>query len=107
MLFALQRLFGEASKLLAVLLLTLQLAAGGGVIPVELSGGLFQTVHDWLPFSWVVKAFRASLFGAFDHGWVQAWGVVALAGGVALLLAAFTGRWQLVPDADYHPGVKI
>ena len=43
MLFALLRVFGEASKLLAVLLLTLQLAAGGGVIPVELSGGLFQT----------------------------------------------------------------
>ena len=33
---------------------------------VELSGGLFQTVHDWLPFTWVVKAFRASLFGAYD-----------------------------------------
>jgi putative membrane protein len=69
MLFALLRVFGEASKLLAVLLLTLQLAAGGGVIPVELSGGLFQTVHHWLPFTWVVKAFRVSLFGAYDHGW--------------------------------------
>ena len=107
MLFALLRVFGEASKLLAVLLLTLQLAAGGGVIPVELSGGLFQTVHDWLPFTWVVKAFRASLFGAYDHGWAQAWGTVILAGTAALLLAALVGRWKVVPDATYRPGIEI
>ena len=107
MLFALLRVFGEASKLLAVLLLTLQLAAGGGVIPVELSGGLFQTVHDWLPFTWVVKAFRASLFGAYSHGWAQAWGTVIFAGGVALLLAACIGRWEVVPDAEYRPGLAL
>ncbi|MBE2263582.1 MAG: YhgE/Pip domain-containing protein [Burkholderiaceae bacterium] len=106
MLFALLRVFGEASKLLAVLLLTLQLAAGGGVIPVELSGGLFQAVHDWLPFTWVVKAFRASLFDAYDHGWAQAWGTVAAAGGLSLLLATLIGRWQVVPDDDYRPGIQ-
>ena len=107
MLFALLRVFGEASKLLAVLLLTLQLAAGGGVIPVELSGGLFQAVHEWLPFTWVVKAFRASLFDAYDHGWAQAWGTVAAAGGLSLLLATLIGRWQVVPDDDYRPGIQI
>jgi putative membrane protein len=107
MLFAMLRVFGEASKLLAVLLLTLQLAAGGGVIPVELSGGLFQTVHDWLPLTWVVKAFRASMFGAYDHGWADAWGAVILAGGVALLLAALIGRWKVVPDAEYRSGTEF
>ncbi len=107
MLFALLRIFGEASKLLAVLLLTLQLAAGGGVIPVELSGGLFQTVHDWLPFTWVVKAFRATLFGAFDHGWAQAWSTVIVAGLVALLLAGIAGRWKVVADADYRAGIDL
>ena len=107
MLFALLRVFGEASKLLAVLLLTLQLAAGGGVIPVELSGGLFQTVHDWLPFTWVVKAFRATLFGAYDHGWAQAWGTVIIAGAAALMLAGIAGRWKVVPDADYRAGIDF
>ena len=107
MLFALLRVFGEASKLLAVLLLTLQLAAGGGVIPVELSGGLFQTVHDWLPFTWVVKALRVSLFGAYDHAWIDAWGTVILAGSLALLLAGSVGRWRVVPDEDYRPGIEI
>ena len=106
MLFALLRVFGEAGKLLSVLLLTLQLSAGGGVIPVELSGGLFQSVHAWLPFTWVIKAFRASLFGAYDHGWAEAMGIVVLAGGISLLLATYVGRWRFVPDAQHRPGIE-
>lgn len=105
-LFAILRVFGEAGKLLSVLFLTLQLSAGGGVIPVELSGDLFQTVHAWLPFTWVVKAFRASLFGAFDNGWSGTMGMVLLAGAASLLLATFVGRWRFVPDADHRPGIE-
>ena len=33
--------------------------------------------------------------------------VVILAGCAALLLAAFVGRWKVVPDADYRPGIEI
>ena len=100
------RAFGEAGKLIAVLLLTLQLAAGGGVMPIELTGDFFQAVHHWLPFTWVVKAFRASLFGAFDNGWLQAWAMLCLAGFAALLATVFAGRWKLVSSEDYRPGVE-
>lgn len=104
--FLLLRLFGEAGKLFAVLLLTLQLAAGGGVMPIELTGGFFQSVHAWLPFTWVVKALRASLFGAFDNGWMVVWRVVLYGGLAALFLAAFAGRWKLVQAPDYKPGIE-
>ena len=100
------RAFGEAGKLIAVLLLTLQLAAGGGVMPIELTGDFFQAVHHWLPFTWVVKAFRASLFGAFDNGWLQAWSMLCLAGLAALLATVFAGRWKLVASEDYRPAVE-
>jgi putative membrane protein len=103
--FLLLLVFGEAGKLFAVLLLTLQLAAGGGVMPIELAGGFFQSVHEWLPFTWVVRAFRASLFGAFDNGWQHAWNIVVVGGVSALLLAGFVGRWKLVSPADYKPGI--
>src|ERR1035437_3770657 len=68
--YLLFRAFGDAGKLFAVLLLTIQLAAGGGVMPIELAGGFFQTVHEWLPFTWVIKTFRVSLFGAFGNDWM-------------------------------------
>ncbi len=103
MVYLLLRAFGEAGKLIAVLLLTLQLAAGGGVMPIELTGDFFQAVHQWLPFTWVVKAFRASLFGAFDNGWLQAWLTVCLIGALALLAAVFVGRWKWVDGAAFKP----
>ena len=105
--YLLLRAFGEAGKLLAVLLLTLQLAAGGGVLPIELSGGLFRAMHAWLPFTWAVRALRASLFGAFDNNGWQAWGIVAGIGAVALLACAFVGRWRLVDDAQQRPPLDL
>jgi putative membrane protein len=105
--YLLLRAFGEAGKLLAVLLLTLQLAAGGGVLPIELSGGLFRALHDWLPFTWAVRALRASLFDAFgSNGW-HAWGIVAAIGALALLACAFVGRWRLVDAAQQRPPLDL
>lgn len=105
--FLLLRALGEAGKLLVILLLTLQLAAGGGVMPIELTADFFQAIHAWLPFTWVVKALRASLFGAFDKGWLWAWLELLLFGTLALLLASRVRRWQLVALADYRPGIEV
>lgn len=101
------RAFGEVGKLIVILLLTLQLAAGGGVMPIELTTDVFQAVHDWLPFSWVIKALRASLFGAFDNDWGSASLHVALIGLGALLLCTLVGRWKLVRAQDYRPAIDI
>lgn len=105
--YLLLRVFGEAGKLFVILLLTLQLAAGGGVMPIELTADFFQVVHDWLPFTWVIKTLRASLFGAFGGGWLLAWLEVLLIGALALLLASLVSRWQLVAAHDYRPGIDV
>jgi putative membrane protein len=105
--FLLVHAFGEAGKLAAVLLLTVQLAAGGGVLPIELSGGLFRAIHDWLPFTWAVRALRASLFGAFDNDWLRATAIVGAVGLSALLLSAFVGRWKSVTGAEQQPPIDV
>jgi len=101
------RAFGEVGKLIVILLLTLQLAAGGGVMPIELTADFFQVVHDWLPFTWVIKALRASLFGAYDSGWLAAWLDVVLIGLCALLLSSLVRSWKTVPVQDYRPAVEV
>jgi putative membrane protein len=106
-LVAMVHLFGEFGRILAVLLLTLQLSAGGGVLPVELSAGFLRAVHAWLPFSWVVQALRAVLFGAFDNGWAFACGMVALSGAVTVLLVTLFGRWVHIERVDRRPAVNI
>lgn len=63
-------------------------------------------VHPWLPFTWVVRAMRASLFGAFGGGWWYPVAVVAGAGLAALVATAWVGRWRVVDDADLRPAVE-
>src|SRR5882672_3964039 len=99
--------FGDFGRILTVLLLTLQLSAGGGVLPVELSAGFFRAVHAWLPFSWVVQAFRAVLFGAYDNGWAHACSIVVLSGAVAIAVIALFGRWEKVVLDAYRPTIKV
>jgi putative membrane protein len=64
-------------------------------------------VHDWLPFTWVIQSFRASLFGAYDFGWLHALAEVILSGILALLLASLVGRWKTVAAQDYKPGIEV
>ncbi len=101
------RAFGELGKLIVILLLTLQLAAGGGVMPIELTADFFRAVHNWLPFTWVIKALRASLFGAYDNGWFSSWLDVVLIGLGALLLSSLVRPWKTVPAKDYRPAVEV
>ncbi len=104
---AFTRAFGDAGKAAALLLMVLQLSSAGGVLPVELAGGIYQTVSPWLPFTWVVKALRASLFGAFDGDWFSAWQNIALIGAIAWLAACFVGRWKFVGPDEHRPAMDI
>lgn len=104
---ALTRAFGDAGKAAVLLLMVLQLSSAGGVLPVELSGGVYQAVSPWLPFTWVIKALRASMFGAFNGDWLNAWLVIGLIGAIAGLAACFIGRWQFVSAEDHRPAMEF
>jgi len=106
-LFMLIRWFGDLGKVLGVILLIVQLSSAGATLPIELATPFFQTLHPYLPFTWVVRAFRASMFGAYDGQWLAHWAVVAGSGAVALIAATLIGRWKVIPAADYHPGIEI
>ncbi len=105
--FALTRALGDAGKALALLLLAVQLSSSGGVLPVELSGGFFAQISPYLPITWVVKAVKASLFGAFEGNWQHPLQLVAVAGAVAALLACFVGRWRFVKPSMLRPALDL
>ncbi len=104
---ALTRAFGDAGKAAVLLLMVLQLSSAGGVLPVELSGGIYQAVSPWLPFTWVIKALRATMFGAFDGDWLSPWLAIGLIGAIAWLAACFVGRWQFVSAEDHRPAMEF
>jgi putative membrane protein len=103
MVFALTRALGDAGRALALVLLAVQLSSSGGLLPVELSGGLFAQISPYMPITWVVKAIKASLFGAFEGDWQHSVQMLAFAGLAAGLMACFVGRWRYVKATALRP----
>ncbi len=107
MVYALTRAFGDAGKALAMVFLAVQLSSSGGILPVELSGGLFANISPWLPLTWVVQALKASMFGAYDGVWLRPLGWVALSGMAVATLACYAGRWRYVRTSEVRPAVSF
>jgi putative membrane protein len=106
-LFALVRALGEVGKVVALLLMIVQLSASGGTLPPELMSPLFRALHPLLPFTWLVRAMRTSMFGAYDGAWASAWALVIGAAVVALAVGAYVGRWRVVPAEKYRPALEL
>ena len=94
--FAMTKAFGDAGKGIAMFLLAVQLSSSGGILPVELSGGLFAQISPWLPLTWVVESIKASMFGAYGGDWESPLLPVLLAGLAAFALSCGVGRWRFV-----------
>ena len=105
--WALVRVLGDIGKVVAVLLLIVQVSAAGALLPIELSDEAFQAMHPYLPLTWVVQAFRASLFGAFGGAFWPAYSVVAAIGAVSLVIGTVAGRWRPVPVEAWRPPLDM
>jgi hypothetical protein len=57
--------------------------------------------------SWVVRAFRVSLFGAFEGELAAPLGTVAAIGVAALALGLLTGRSREVPTSQWRPPLDL
>ncbi|CAM3593142.1 YhgE/Pip domain-containing protein [Deinococcus frigens] len=97
-------LFGAAGRLIALVLLVLQLAASGGSYPVELSPSFFGAIHNFMPVTQSVNAFRHALSGAFQGSYptfmLVLLGIAVLSVGAGLLGKR---RWEVVADGDFKP----
>ena len=98
---------GDAGRLVAVVLLILQLASAGGIYPVELSGPFYAAINPYLPLTALVRAFRATMFGAFGGTWSAAAAQLAVTGCVAAVLAMWLARWRYVPRESYCAAVEF
>ena len=103
----LTRALGDAGKVFAMVFLAVQLSASGGVLPVELSGGLYEIISPWLPMTWVVRAVKAAMFGAYGGAWQSPMLLVTACGLISMLLACWIGRWRYLHPAQMQPAVGL
>lgn len=80
--------FGAAGRVVALVLLMLQLTSAGGTYPIETSPEFFQAIAPYLPMNWVVGALRHLISGG---PMVQVWQTCGVLGGY--LAAALLLTW--------------
>lgn len=100
--------FGTSGRVVALILLMLQLTSAGGTYPIETSPEFFQALSPYLPMSWVVSALRILISGG-DIGVVwSACGVLTAYLVVFLLLTWFAvTRKRMWTMADLRPVLQL
>ncbi len=105
--FALTRVMGDAGKAASMIFLAVQLSSSGGILPVELSGTLFSEISPWLPLTWVVRAMKICMFGAYGNDWQHPITIIAETCLLALVCACWLGRWRHVSTSEMRPAVDF
>jgi putative membrane protein len=105
--FALTRVMGDAGKAASMIFLAVQLSSSGGILPVELSGTLFSEISPWLPLTWVVRAMKVCMFGAYGNEWQHPLEVITITLLIALTSACWIGRWRYLRPSAVRPAVDF
>lgn len=100
-------LFGDVGKVIALLFLVFQMGASGGVFPLAMTSGFFRAANPFVPFSWVLTAARAALFGAYGGRWVEPLLVLLGFGVASVVLTALLARWKFVPRWRFTPLMDV
>ena len=80
-------LFGKVGSFLMLIFMVLQLTGSAGTYPIEISGHLAQSLHDWMPFTYSVNGFRAAIASGQTVGITKE---VAVLAGIAVVFTILT-----------------
>ena len=61
--YSLVSVFGNVGKVVAIILLVLQVAGSGGTFPIQLTPKFFQVINPYLPFTYAISFARESIGG--------------------------------------------
>lgn len=96
--YTLVAIFSNVGKALGVLLMVIQISAAGGAYPLPLLPQWFQNLGPWLPVTYAIRAFRASLAGGYGGDyWKAMLGLLAF-----LMLALAVGTVLRKPLVAYN-----
>lgn len=84
--------FGNAGKVIGIVLLVIQIGGSGGTFPIELTPKFFQSIHPFLPFTYAVSLLRESVGGTVAK--VVSTDLIALVffAGLFILIGTFLKR---------------
>lgn len=88
--YTLVSVFGNTGKVLAIILMVMQLGGSGGTFPIQMAPAFFQRIHAFLPFTHAISLLREAVGGtvwsvaAVHIGYLVAYMLLAITVGVGL-----------------------
>ena len=94
-------IFGSLGKVIAVLLLILQIASSGGIYPAELQSTFFQVIQPYLPMTYAIRTLREVVAGVLWNSYWYNLGVLIISTSMILVLALLiTGKIKNSQDLE-------
>ena len=76
--YTLVSVFGNVGKVVAIILLVLQVAGSGGTFPIQLTPRFFQVINPYLPFTYAISMEREAIGGIVEDVLYRDIGVLSL-----------------------------
>ena len=88
--------FGNAGKVIAVILLVLQVAATGGTFPISMMTEIYRYIYPYLPVTYTVKAFNMCI-GGFSNALIY-WQYIGNVFVVMTIISLIIGLLLRIPN---------
>lgn len=100
--------FGIPGKLVAIILLMLQITGSAGTFPIQMTPGFFRAVHPFLPMTYSVMGLRQAMAGTGGGFVPAAIGFLVVFALIAFILSTLAAlRKQNVKMTDLHPVITL
>lgn len=96
MVYTLVSLLGNIGKAIAIVIMVLQIAGGGGTFPIQVTPKFFQTIHPFLPFTYAVDLLREAVGGIVPE-------IAFTKLGMLYLIAGLTFAFGLALKPRFEP----
>ena len=87
--YSLVSVFGNVGKVVAIILLVLQVAGSGGTFPIQLTPKFFQVINPYLPFTYAISFAREAIGGVVQSVLVKDIVIMLIYIVVAILISIF------------------
>ena len=100
--------FRIPGRIIAIVLLMLQITSSAGTFPVQMTPAFFRAVHPYLPMTYSIMGLRQAMAGKNSGEIVSGIGMLVLFGVIAIAITSIVARMKrTVTMFDLHPVITL
>lgn len=101
-------IFHIPGRIVAIVLLMLQITSSAGTFPVQMTPAFFRAVHPYLPMTYSIMGLRQAMAGKNSGEIVSGIGMLVLFGVIAIAITSIVARMKrTVTMFDLHPVITL